>query len=106
MLRDSSPQFDRSRVLTISSSPADAGGITIAVENTGTGIDPADADRIFNPFFTSKPHGMGVGRSICRTIIEAHGGRLWASPRAPHGTAFRLTVPATAESSWEVRQGS
>jgi len=95
---------DRPRILTIISGPAEAGGIMIAVEDTGPGIDPADADRIFEPFFTTKPSGMGMGLSICRTIVEAHGGHLWASPRSPYGTIFRLTVPATAESSPESRQ--
>jgi PAS domain S-box-containing protein len=97
---------DRPRVLTISSEPTDAGGIAITVEDTGTGVDPANADRIFDPFFTTKPDGMGMGLSICRTIIEAHGGRLWASPRVPHGTVFRLTVPAGAENSPDVQHSS
>ena len=65
----------------------------MAVEDTGTGLDPAMADRIFTPFTTTKPHGMGMGLSICRSIIEAHGGRLWVSPRVPCGTVFRFTVP-------------
>jgi C4-dicarboxylate-specific signal transduction histidine kinase len=85
---------DRPRVLAISSEPAEGGGVLVAVEDTGTGLDQASADRIFDPFFTTKPNGMGMGLSICRSIIEAHGGRFWASPRAPNGTAFRFTVPA------------
>jgi PAS domain S-box-containing protein len=90
---------DHPRVLTVSSEAVDAGGIAVIVEDTGTGIDPVNADRIFDPFFTTKPNGMGMGLSICRTIVGAHGGGLWASPRVPYGTVFRLTVPARAENS-------
>ncbi len=56
-------------------------------------IDPKIADRIFGSLFTTKPHGMGMGLSICQSIIDAHGGHIRASPRVPHGTAFRFTVP-------------
>jgi C4-dicarboxylate-specific signal transduction histidine kinase len=94
---------DRSRVLAISSEPVEAGGVVVAVEDTGTGLDPTSVDRIFDPFFTTKPNGMGMGLSICRSIIEAHGGRFWASPRAPHGAAFRFSVPAAAESAPDVK---
>jgi PAS domain S-box-containing protein len=85
---------DRSRVLSISSAPAEDGGLLVAIEDTGTGLDPKIAERIFEPFFTTKPNGMGMGLSICRSIIEAHGGRFWVEPRRPHGTAFCFTLPA------------
>jgi len=88
---------DRPRVLTISSEPTERASVLVAVEDTGMGLDPTTGDRIFDPFFTTKADGMGIGLSICRSIIEAHAGRLWASPRAPHGTTFRFTVPAAAE---------
>jgi C4-dicarboxylate-specific signal transduction histidine kinase len=87
---------DRPRVLTISSQPGDPSGVIIAVEDTGTGLDQLLADRIFDPLFTTKRDGMGMGLWICRSIIEAHGGRLWASPRLPHGTAFHFMLPAAA----------
>ena len=96
---------DRPRVLAISSESTEAGGVLVAVEDTGTGLDPTTADRIFDPFFTTKPNGMGIGLSICRSIIEAHAGRFWASPRTPHGTAFRFTVPAEAEIPTVVQRG-
>lgn len=86
--------MDRAKVLTISSERIEPGGVLVAVKDTGAGIDPAIADRIFESLFTTKPDGMGMGLSICRSIIEAHGGRLWASPNAPHGAIFQFTLPA------------
>jgi signal transduction histidine kinase len=68
----------------------------VAVEDTGTGLDPATADRIFDPFFTTKSDGLGMGLSICRSIIDAHGGRLWVSPGVQCGTVFRFTVPGVS----------
>jgi C4-dicarboxylate-specific signal transduction histidine kinase len=96
---------DRPRVLTISSEPTKQASVLVAVEDTGMGLDPTTADRIFDPFFTTKPDGMGIGLSICRSIIEAHEGRLWASPRTPHGMSFRFTVPAAAELPTVVQPG-
>ncbi len=80
------------RVLAISSEPAGPDGVLVAVADTGPGLDPPTADRIFEPFFTTKPQGMGMGLSICRSIITAHGGKLWASPGVPCGAVFRFTV--------------
>ena len=88
---------DRPRLLTISLRPAESTGVLVAVEDTGPGLDPAIADCIFEPFFTTKPAGVGIGLSICRSIIEAYGGRIWASPREVCGTAFRFIVPAATE---------
>jgi PAS domain S-box-containing protein len=86
---------ERKRELTVSSTTlAESGSVLVAVEDTGAGLDPAAAQRVFEPFFTTKSEGVGMGLAICRSIIEAHGGRLWASPRAPHGAVFRFTVPA------------
>jgi signal transduction histidine kinase len=85
---------DHPKMLTITSKPAEPGEMLVAVEDTGTGLDPGIADRIFTPFVTTKPAGMGMGLSICRSIIEAHGGRLWVSPCVPCGTVFRFTVPS------------
>jgi signal transduction histidine kinase len=86
--------MDRSKVLTISSERVEPSGILVAVKDTGAGVDPATADRIFESFFTTKPNGMGMGLSICRSIIEAHGERFWASPNTPHGAIFQFTLPA------------
>jgi C4-dicarboxylate-specific signal transduction histidine kinase len=87
---------DHPKVLAIISEPVAAGEMQVAVEDAGTGLDPATADRIFEPFFTTKSYGMGMGLSICRSIIDAHGGRFWVSPRVPRGTVFRFTVPGVA----------
>lgn len=84
---------DRQPVLTIRSGFADAGAISVVVEDTGVGIDPKDMQRIFDTFYTTKSGGMGMGLSICRSIVEAHGGQLWASRRADFGSAFHLTLP-------------
>ena len=84
---------DRPKVLTLSSEAVEPGAVLVEVDDTGTGLDPTSADRVFDSFFTTKPSGMGMGLSICRSIIDAHGGRLWISPRVPYGTAVRFTVP-------------
>ena len=88
---------ERARDLTVSSTLAEPGSVLIAVEDTGTGLDPAVAERMFQPFFTTKPDGLGMGLAICRSIVEAHGGRLWVSPRDPHGADVRFTVPFRLE---------
>jgi Histidine kinase-, DNA gyrase B-, and HSP90-like ATPase len=67
--------------------------IIVTVEDSGTGFAPGDIDRIFDTFFTTKSHGMGMGLAICRTIVEAHGGRLTASPGDPYGAVFRIVLP-------------
>jgi PAS domain S-box-containing protein len=88
---------ERARELSISSRLAEPGSVLVAVEDTGTGLDPAVAERMFQPFFTTKPDGLGMGLAICRSIMEAHGGRLWISTRAPHGADVRFTIPLWTE---------
>jgi signal transduction histidine kinase len=88
---------DRKRELTVSVAFAEPGRVQVAVEDTGPGLDPATALRIFEPFFTTKSDGLGMGLSISRSIVEAHGGQLRVSPRAPHGTALRFTIPIAGE---------
>ena len=83
----------RARELTISSGLAENGAILVSVEDAGAGFEPDVAQRIFEPFFTTKSEGLGMGLSICRSIIEGHRGRLWASPREPQGAAIRFTIP-------------
>ena len=88
---------ERTRELTVSSTLADPSSVLVAVQDTGAGLDPAVADRVFQPFFTTKPDGTGMGLAICRSIVEAHRGRLWVSPRAPHGADVRFTIPFWAQ---------
>src|SRR5712671_5101271 len=80
------------------STEQDHNGILVAVCDSGPGIDPAHFERVFDAFYTTKPKGMGMGLSICRSIINAHGGRLWAEVNGPRGTVFQFTLP-TAENN-------
>jgi C4-dicarboxylate-specific signal transduction histidine kinase len=84
---------DRPRELLIRSHQPDADQVCVAVQDAGIGIDPASMDRLFQPFFTTKPNGMGMGLSISRSIIEAHGGRLWASHHVGPGATVQFTLP-------------
>jgi signal transduction histidine kinase len=68
--------------------------VLVAVSDTGTGLDPREAERIFDPFFTTKPEGMGMGLAITRSIVQAHGGRLWAVPNPTGGATFHIVLPA------------
>ena len=85
----------RRRVLTIKSQCSEDSGALVTIQDCGPGLDPAHTERIFQPFFTTKPGGMGMGLSISTSIMEAHGGRLWASPADPCGTAFHFSLPGT-----------
>jgi len=84
------------RVLSIKSKATERGGVHVSIEDTGSGIDPANMDRLFKPLFTTKARGMGMGLSICQSIIESHGGKIWASPVAPRGSAFQFELPTGA----------
>ena len=83
----------RPRKLVIRSERHGDEEVRIAVHDTGVGIRASDLDRLFSAFFTTKPGGMGMGLSISRSIIEAHGGRLWATPNEPHGAIFQFSLP-------------
>ena len=84
---------DRPREIVIRSQQPEAGQVLVAVLDSGIGIDSETAERLFSAFFTTKPSGMGMGLSISRSIIRAHGGKLWVSPNPDHGAAFQFTVP-------------
>ena len=88
---------DRPRELVIRSAQDDTGQVLVAVQDSGVGLDPENLKQLFNAFFTTKPSGMGMGLSICRSIIENHGGRLWASPNAGHGATFQFTLASHPE---------
>jgi len=85
----------RSRELSISTEKSQINGVLVAVGDTGPGIDPERVDRIFDAFYTTKSTGMGMGLSICRSIIHAHEGRLWADANEPRGAVFQFTLPST-----------
>jgi signal transduction histidine kinase len=86
------------RRLMIRSDLSNTGELLVSVEDTGPGIEAEHADRLFAPFFTTKPQGIGMGLPICRSIIEAHGGRLWAAKNEPRGAVFRFALPVMAPS--------
>jgi signal transduction histidine kinase len=85
---------DGNRELQISTVSIEPEGVCVAVRDTGHGLRPESLPRLFEPFYTTKPDGMGMGLAICRSIIEAHGGRLWATGCEPRGALFQFTIPA------------
>jgi C4-dicarboxylate-specific signal transduction histidine kinase len=91
---DSMAGNDESRVLRVACEPYQGDSVLVSVADTGAGISSHDIDRIFNPLFTTKCDGMGMGLAICRAIIEAHDGRLWFAPNEPRGAVFQFTLHA------------
>jgi signal transduction histidine kinase len=85
---------DCARDLLIRTRKLDSGGVFVAVRDSGPGLAPATLDHLFDPFYTTKPSGLGLGLSICRSIIDAHGGRLSATSNEPHGATFEFSLPA------------
>jgi signal transduction histidine kinase len=90
-----SSSSDRERVVYVRSEKHDGNGAVISVEDSGTGIEPEDVNRIFEAFFTTKAEGMGMGLSICRSIVESHGGRIVVIKGVPHGSVFQVILPGT-----------
>jgi signal transduction histidine kinase len=86
--------FERSRVLQLRTGPGGPDHVLVAVEDAGVGLRPDDAARMFDAFFTTKKTGMGMGLAICRSIVESHGGRLWATANPDHGATFQFVLPA------------
>jgi PAS domain S-box-containing protein len=86
---------DRPRVLWVQSQTDESGHVLVAVRDSGVGLG-SEADRLFIPFFTTKAKGMGMGLPISRSLVESHGGRLWATPNSPHGAVFSFTLPVTS----------
>ena len=93
---DAMGAVDGPRVLAVSASIRDDGGVMIPVADSGAGIDAQDAQRVFDPLFTTKSGGMGMGLSICRSIIEARYGTLWVVPTTPRGSVFQFVLSADA----------
>ena len=94
-----------SRDLLISSEDGGADGVRVAVQDSGPGLIPESADRLFEAFYTTKPTGMGMGLAICRSIIEAHGGRLWATANEPRGAVFQFSLPPERDETAPKRAG-
>jgi len=85
------------RELVVRSGPDGSQGVLVSVQDSGPGLDPQSVDRLFDAFYTTKSQGLGMGLAISRSIIEAHGGRLWATANAPHGAVFQFTLPIGGE---------
>jgi signal transduction histidine kinase len=90
---------DTARELSISTEQSQAGGVRVAVRDSGPGVDPEHLERVFEAFYTTKSRGIGMELSICRSIIDAHGGRLWAEANGPRGSIFQFTLPAAESDS-------
>jgi signal transduction histidine kinase len=94
---DAMKDMDGKRELIIKSQRAENEELMVSVSDTGVGVPPQQADQIFNAFFTTKVHGTGMGLRISRSIIESHGGRLWAANNCPRGASFCFTLPTKVE---------
>jgi signal transduction histidine kinase len=90
---------DGSRDLLVRTTQDGAGSVLVAVQDSGPGLKPESVDRLFDAFYTTKPGGMGMGLSICRSIIEAHGGRVWATANVPPGAVLQFTLPIHRKTS-------
>jgi signal transduction histidine kinase len=85
---------DGARQVLITTRQIELSNLYVGVQDTGPGLSPETLSRLFEPFYTTKPNGMGMGLTICRSIVESHGGRLWASAGQPHGALFQFAIPA------------
>jgi signal transduction histidine kinase len=88
---------DGAREVLITTAQADPNGVLVAVKDSGPGLTPASYERLFEAFYTTKPGGLGMGLSICRSIIEAHQGRVWVTANLPRGAVFQFTLPPERE---------
>jgi two-component system sensor kinase FixL len=87
------------RWVLVPTAKADGGGVELTVEDSGKGIAESDLDRVFEPFFTTKQEGLGMGLSISRTIVQAHGGKIWAENREGHGAIFHCALPVAQQAT-------
>ena len=94
---DAMKDVDGTRELVIKSQRAENEEVVVSVTDSGVGLPPQQAEQIFNAFFSTKPHGTGMGLRISRSIVESHGGRLWAADNSPRGASFCFTLPTKAE---------
>ncbi len=96
---DAMKDMDRKRELVIKSQRAENEELMVSVSDTGVGLPPQQAEQVFNAFFTTKVDGTGMGLRISRSIIESHGGRLWAADNSPRGASFCFTLPTKVEAN-------
>ncbi len=94
---DAMKDVNGTRELTIQSQPGENEQLVLSVSDTGVGLPLQKAEQIFDPFFTTKSHGTGMGLRISRSIVESHGGRLWAADNSSRGATFHLTLPIKIE---------
>src|SRR5260370_14534333 len=94
---DAMKEVDGARELAVKSQRTEKDEVLLSVSDTGVGLPPQQADQIFNAFFTTKPHGTGMGLRISRSIVESHGGRLWSADNSPRGANFHFALPAKIE---------
>jgi signal transduction histidine kinase len=90
---------DRPRTLLVKTALDDHGGVKLSVRDAGTGVDPQTVDKLFDAFYTTKPNGMGIGLSICRSIITSHEGSLWAEANDGPGATFSFSLPTPGQRS-------
>jgi signal transduction histidine kinase len=90
---DAMKEVDGARELSIKSQREENDQVLVSVSDTGVGLPPGQADQIFNAFFTTKANGTGMGLRVCRSIVESHGGRLWAAENSPRGASFHFALP-------------
>jgi signal transduction histidine kinase len=96
---DAMKECDGARELIVKSQPAENEHLVVSLSDTGVGLPPDQADQIFDAFFTTKLHGTGMGLPISRSIIESHGGRLWATAHSGRGATFQFTLPSEGGAS-------
>ena len=94
---DAMKDVDGTREFAIQSQRGENEEVVVSVSDTGVGLPPQQADQVFNAFFTTKPHGTGMGLRISRSIVESHGGRLWAADNSPRGASFHFALPTKIE---------
>jgi len=94
---DAVKEVDGARELAVKSQRTEKEEVLVSVSDTGVGLPPEQTEKIFNAFFTTKPHGTGMGLRISRSIVESHGGRLWAADNSPRGANFCFTLPTKIE---------
>ena len=88
---------ENQRKLLVASEKDGSNGVLVRIQDSGNGLDKESADHLFDAFFTTKARGMGMGLSVSQTILQAHGGRLWATPNSSQGATFQFTLPANNE---------